>query len=237
MLLPIQEHYLRWSLPLRLTVLTFLAVALNAAYCLIYRFSQGSPETVFNAVAWGVINIAPWIIAIELAREARRWDVTLVALAAAFLLSLLLGSAFAFAPPDVFDVVRRLPALAASLLCLGILLVWPTAQIQRAKPETKALEKLTACDFVWARSAGNYIELHGSTASPRLVRATLESLVQQSGSGLLRIHRCYAVKSTELHSVDRQSVRLRNGIRLPLGNRYRAQVEALSDFVPSSQTA
>ncbi|WP_209349266.1 LytTR family DNA-binding domain-containing protein [Pontixanthobacter sp. CEM42] len=222
--------YQNYPITLRLTALCFAAVALNAVYCLLYNYFAGNPETLFNAVAWGVINIVPWIAAVETARHFHKLRTVCCALTVAMIVSLAIElPIYGEYRTDLdFEIVRRLPGLAVSATVLGILALRTRENRTKSTTSDGHLQ-----DFDWARAAGNYVELHRSNGPPVLVRSTLAALLESDASALCQIHRSYVVRRKSVARLDRQGVLLTNGKRLPVGNAYRN----LLDFVPSSRRA
>ncbi|MDN3647115.1 LytTR family DNA-binding domain-containing protein [Pontixanthobacter aestiaquae] len=204
------------------------AVAVSAAYCLLYNYFAGNPETLFNAAAWGVINIVPWIAAVEIARHFRTLRAVCCALTAAMVLSLAIELPIygEYRSDLSFEIVRRLPGVAVSVAVLGILALRPRPHRAKDAAIDMRLEH-----FDWARAAGNYVELHRHNESPVLIRSTLSALLDRDTDGLCQIHRSYIVRRQLVTRLDRQGVLLANGKRLPVGNAFR---DALN-FVPSSQ--
>ncbi|WFL78887.1 LytTR family DNA-binding domain-containing protein [Altererythrobacter arenosus] len=210
---------------LRLVLAMGVAVILNALYCLAYTYSAGHPETLTEAFWWGVINIAPWIAAVELGRQVtRKLMVGLVILAAAAI-SLALGAMIGGELPDGFAIIRRIPGAAATIAVLAVLELWRSHRVSQQAAATTATAESLSCD--WARAAGNYVELHARGRKPRLVRTTLASLVDETDASLLRVHRSFAVAPDHIARVERAHVRLRDGTRIPIGNAFRAPLDAL----------
>lgn len=204
----------------RALLFSLFGVILTAIYCLAYNALSGSRESVLEALAWGIVNVAPWIAAAEMGRHLARWGQVAAVLAAAFLASLVLGGAFSGEVPGGFEWLRRLPGLlAAGAAIAGLHALRRRAErgSRAALPETA---DWTACD--WIRAAGNYLELHRRGQTPQLVRATLAAILERRGDAFVRIHRSFLVRRAAIERIDRDSVVLRCGKRLPLGSTYRA---------------
>lgn len=228
----IAQLYIHSALPKRLFMGICAAVFLNAVYCLAYRYASGNPATMFEAISWGVINIAPWVAAVELGRSLVRVSHLSLLFLAAGILSLCLEVMVQLDTPTIFDVVRRIPGALVALAALGAL------KFMERRNETKQNEQsknflLTSCD--WVRSAGNYVEVHMQGSNPNLVRATLAHVTEQAKPELVRIHRRYAVLPKAIDRVEHKHVRLLDGTRLPVGDRYREQLSSINAFAPSSQ--
>ncbi|GEM_PF-5279700 len=211
--------YENLSLAARVLCACVFAVAVNAVYCLLYTSFAGHPETLGQAFAWGIVQIAPWIAAIEIARHIRRVAAVCAILAAALALSLVLETVFGGQAPTGFDLVRRLPGLAASAMVLAAF------GLLRASSEPAETPAASAAEFDWAKAAGNYVEFHRNGARPVLARATLASLIERHGERVCRIHRSYVIRRGAIARIDRQGVLLAGGKRLPVGDAYRGGLE------------
>ncbi len=229
----ILQSYTRHSLKTRLSLTIGAAIVLNAVYCLTYRYASGNPATLFEAFSWGVINIAPWIAAIELGRSLEsRWRIAAL-LIAAIMLSLALEVSVYFKAPSAFDLVRRIPGAVTSIAILAGISLF----CKRISSKTNESDLGTHdLNCVWARSAGNYVELRASNGSTRLIRGTLSRVAEAAGSKLIRVHRQYAVSPEAIHRIERSNVLLTDGTRLPIGDRFRNRLSRQIQFVPSSQT-
>lgn len=226
------QSYFAASLQARLMIGIGAAVFLNALYCLTYRYASGNPATLFEAFSWGVVNIAPWIAAFELGRSRQRRSHLVALLLAAAALSLTLEAIIDAELPTSFDGVRRIPGALLSIAALAAL-----GSVQKRASSNEAgspiSSKAVACD--WACSAGNYVELHFLDGRTKLVRSTLERVVEGKEARLLRIHRQYAVSPRAIDRVERAHVVLIDGTRLPVGDRFRCELSQ-KVFAPSSQT-
>ncbi|SDD89189.1 transcriptional regulator, LytTR family /response regulator receiver protein [Kordiimonas lacus] len=90
------------------------------------------------------------------------------------------------------------------------------------------------CDFLYAKAAGNYVELYTANAM-HLVRLSMTGLERQltdAGVNVIRIHRSFTVNAECILSVKPKSdgdaeVVLQDGSKVPASRRYRAQLSAL----------
>lgn len=201
---------------LRPAVLSVVAIALTAAYCLAYNALAGTRESLADALAWGLANVAPWVLAFELARS--RAVAVVPALAGAALASLgiewLLVNGFELG----FALIRRVPALAATGAALAGLRLW---QRRSGRSAATPFLRPDAREALWIAAAGNYLELHFAAGGTRLVRGTLAQAEAELAAGFVRIHRSLLVNRTAIAAIDRTSLRLTCGKRLPVGSRYR----------------
>lgn len=214
-------RYEHKPIAMRLLALTSTTVVVNGLYCLAYRYASGDPATILEALSWGAINLAPWIAAIEIGRHMRHARQIVPLMIGAAALSLLLGAAVRQELPDLFELLRRLPGLAFTLLALAAIELARRVRARQAQADERIAVQI-ACD--WVRAAGNYVELHAAGRKPRLVRAGIGAVVTQQSPPLLRIHRSYAVAPAAIARIERNHVLTVDGLRLPIGDRYRAQL-------------
>jgi hypothetical protein len=235
------RFYLGLSLRNRLFLGIGAAVVLNAIYCLIYRYASGNPATLFEAFSWGIINIAPWVAAFEIGRCLRRFSIVAVLFLVAGTASIALEAVLYIEWPTAFDFVRRIPAALLVAIALGVL------AYDRTRPAMKRVDSFGAAsetlnpDFAnygcdWATSAGNYVEVHCIGKPLRLKRSSLAQFISSAGPRLVRVHRRFAVCPRSVSRIERTNIVLVDGTRIPLGNRYRAQVIDGDSLVPSSQS-
>jgi hypothetical protein len=204
------------------------------AYCLAYTAYDGAPESVGEAGAWTLVNVLPWLAAVEVSKRsagrAGKAAVLLAAAAVSIALGYLVGAAGTFG----FELVRRVPYLIAC----GFLAALASCR----RPERKRVDALAAAELPaflevteWISSAGNYVELHGGERS-LIHRSSLGSLeAQLGGHGFVRIHRCTLVRCDIIARVRSADVVLKSGAVLRTGKRYRSALGTLK-LVPSSQT-
>jgi DNA-binding LytR/AlgR family response regulator len=202
-------------------------VFLVALYCFAYTRLDGQSETFAEGLVWAAVNVLPWFLAFELSKRSTGLVPRAALLGCALAVSLLLHLA-AYGVPDapLFELVRRLPALAlvAGLLGLGAM--------PALRPKRRAELPLLPRQIDWIGAAGNYVELHGCgrTIIHRSPLAALEK--DLAGHGFLRIHRSTLVRRAAVARVRSVDIVLRDGTHLKLGNRYRAAIDAALDFGP-----
>lgn len=56
-----------------------------------YSALAGRPESLGQSLGWAIVNLVPWLLAIEAAKRASNWAVASLALIAAAIASLALG--------------------------------------------------------------------------------------------------------------------------------------------------
>jgi hypothetical protein len=195
-----------------------LAVAL---YCLAYTSLAGHPESLSQALGWAVVNISPWVLAIELGKRAQSVPKALAALPAAAIGSLALGYSLAVsADPLLFEAVRRLPALGAS--AAAVVLLRSTVGQKPASDPIKLLPR----QIDWVRAAGNYVEIRAGSRTV-VQRASIGAVERElAPHGFVRIHRSMLVRRDRIARIRRQDVVLHDGTHLPVGKRYRAALAA-----------
>lgn len=203
----------------RLLVMVLAALVLNTAYCLTYNLLSGHPEELADALAWGLVFVVPWVAAIEIGRHARSLLAVGLVLCCAVLTALTLRSVLTDEWPSLLFLVRLLPGLAFAGVVITAL--WARKALPAKTDHPDAADSLVDCQFDFIRGAGNYLELHG-TGSPRLVRGTMAAAQERLGDTFVRIHRSYLVKRSAIVRIERASVLLECGRRLPLGPVYRA---------------
>lgn len=209
---------------LRLILVMVAAIILNAIYCLIYTYSAGHPSSLSEALSWGAINLAPWVAAVEIGRQlVRGWHIAGL-ICAAGCVSLVLGFVYTGQLPNNFELVRRVPGAALTLVLLGGLAFYRKRKAAITQETIPTGGGTFPCD--WARAAGNYVELHSQNGSPILLRSTLAGFVSRSDDRLTRIHRSFAVAPQAVDRIERAHVRLKDGTRLPIGNAYRDRLSA-----------
>jgi LytTr DNA-binding domain len=200
-----------------LIALTVGAAAAVALYCIAYSALAGRSETLQESLLWALINICPWLPAIEAAKRADNWSGASGALLLGLALSLLLGL-LAGATDLWFEAIRRVPAFAAALAAVALL------RSRIARPGAGAEMPLLPRQIDWVRAAGNYIELR---ASGRTIvhRSSIGAAERDLAEhGFVRIHRSTLVRRDRIARVRPQDVVLIDGTHLKLGKRYRASL-------------
>ena len=209
--------------PARLALLSAGIAAAVAIYCLGYTALAGRPETVPQAFGWAIVNVLPWIPALEFAKRAERWGGVALALGAGLTASLLLGFILDGASGSVgFDAWRRVPALAAVAAAV-VALRWSNARTRRAANDPLPL---LPRQIDWVRAAGNYVELR-SGGRTIVHRASISAAERDLAEhGFVRIHRSILVRRDRIARIRPQDVVLVDGTQLKIGKRYRSDLAA-----------
>ena len=195
------------------------AVVAVALYCIGYTALTGRSESPAEATAWAVANILPWVFAIEGAKRAnRRWAAGMW-LSGALSISIAIGYLLDVSADGLaFELVRRLPALALSLVAVALL------RSSLGGAQASAEMPLLPRQIDWVRAAGNYIEIraHNRTIVHRSsISAAEQSLARH---GFVRIHRSTLVRRDRIARVRSADVVLEDGTHLKVGKRYRASL-------------
>ena len=193
------------------------AAVLVAVYCVGYSRLSGHQETLPESLGWAIVNICPWLVALEAAKRAPRWMEASAVLIAAGLVSLLLGFALGIGGSDLeFEAWRRVPPLLAVAALVALLRSGLAARSESA--EIPLLPR----QIDWVRAAGNYVELR---AAERTVvhRSPIGSIERELAChGFVRIHRSTLVRRDRIARVRTEDVVLHDGTHLKIGKRYRA---------------
>jgi hypothetical protein len=209
--------------PGRLALISAGVATAVALYCLGYTALAGRPETLSESFGWAVVNVLPWIPALEFAKRTERWTGVVLALAAGLLASLLLGLTLGDAGGSLwFETWRRMPALVA-IAVAALLLRWTSRRAIRAANDPLPL---LPRQIEWVQAAGNYVELRagGRTIVHRSSISAAERDLAEHG--FVRIHRSTLVRRDRIARVRPQDVVLVDGTQLKIGKRYRADVAA-----------
>ena len=208
--------------PLHAGIAVAGASAAVALYCVGYSAMSGQRETLASALGWAVVNIAPWLAAIELLKRQPDPGRMLFVLVGAVIASLLLGTVLLGSDLSQFEAWRRVPAL---LLCAGIGLLFLQLRRREAAAATGPIP-VPATRIDWVRAAGNYVELK---IGDRVIlhRTTLSAAERELGErGFVRIHRSILVRRDHIERIRGQDVVLRDGTHLKVGKRYRSALAA-----------
>ena len=208
--------------PGKLALLSAGVAAAVAIYCLGYSALAGRSETVAQSFGWAIVNVLPWIPALELAKRARRWSGAALALAGGLTASLLLGYLIDASGSLWFETWRRVPALAA-VTAAALALRWTNNRVARAANDPLPL---LPRQIDWVQAAGNYVELRagGRTVVHRSsISATERDLADH---GFVRIHRSILVRRDRIARIRPQDVVLIDGTQLKIGKRYRSDLAA-----------
>lgn len=231
-----------WLVPLAVVGLTA-----GAAYCLGYEGLQGGIGEWPGSYAWSAYAVLPWLVLFEAVKRAewerdRPFDPAALALLLVctglfsvgleYLADGLRGSRSA---PAGLQVMRRLPAIAATLLLLLLARRERKAALAAGPPPATASEaealRGQAESVRWIQAADNYLELHlpGRVAMRRLTMREAASILEPLG--FVRIHRSYLVNRRHVAAVVRDqgrvAVRTVDGNLLPTGRAFSAGVRQL----------
>lgn len=204
--------------PLRLLAGAAAVTLAVALYCLAYTALAGRPETLGESLGWALVNVSPWLIAIEGAKRARSAAEALLVLLGAGALSLALGALLAIGgSPLAFEAVRRIPAFFASAAAVALL----RSGLGRPKDEGAEIPLLPR-QIDWVRAAGNYVELKAGEQTV-VHRGSIGAAERDLAShGFVRIHRSILVRRDRIARVRPADVVLADGTHLKVGKRYRA---------------
>jgi hypothetical protein len=208
------------TLPTLVAAVAAAAVAV-AAYCVAYTALAGRPESFVQALGWALVNVCPWLVAIEAGKRATGWADAARVLAVAFACSLALGYILELgSQPLAFEAVRRVPGLIASAGAVALL----RSRVGRSSAERGEIPLLPR-QIDWVRAAGNYIELRAGERTivhRSSISAAERDLAQH---GFVRIHRSTLVRRDRIARVRSQDVVLTDGTHLKVGKRYRATLQ------------
>jgi hypothetical protein len=192
-------------------------LAVGVAYCVGYSWLSGRQERLAESLGWAVVNICPWLVAVEAGKRASRWTGTAAILVSAAAFSVLLGFAIGVGGPNLdFEIWRRIPPLAAIAALVALL------RSGVAAPPSSAEIPLLPRQIEWVRAAGNYVELR---AAERTIvhRSPIGSIERTlADHGFVRIHRSTLVRRDRIARVRTEDVVLHDGTHLKIGKRYRA---------------
>lgn len=91
------------------------------------------------------------------------------------------------------------------------------------------LQKILFDDILYIEGLRYYIQIHlKSTPKPVLTRVSMKSIEEYLPSpAFLRIHKSFIVAGRHITSLRKNTLVIDNGIELPIGDTYRASVQAL----------
>lgn len=123
---------------------------------------------------------------------------------------------------------RRLDELSKQLEALRRTHAQPADRVLWI-PNRGEVVRLPIPSLEWLEADGEYVRLHCGESS-FLWRNSLSSIVEElAGDGFIRVHRSFAINSDRLRAVFRKGggmkVILESGIELPVGRRFRNQVD------------
>ena len=210
--------------PRRAAMLVLAVSAAVALYCLGYSALAGRSETLASSIGWAMVNVAPWLVALETLKRRQGLLQALGILAAAALASVLLGAMLLGAPISGFELWRRVPALGSVALAAFALGAFRTRH-EAAEASARTLP-VPARRIDWIRAAGNYVELK---SGDRIIlhRTTLNATERAlAGEGFVRIHRSILVRRDRIERVRSEDVVLSDGTHLKIGKRFRSAIAA-----------
>ena len=222
-------------------LIPFLLIPLGAIYCQIHEaLFHDVRSSIWASLVWATVTLLPWVaaaLAFDHMASAgeRRWRLLRRALLlglAAWVASSSAALLFGSGVEQAFYI--RLPMLAAGLFGALLYPVSPDFQ-SRAADRTvgiasgEASPPVAPTEILYASAAGNYIELHAGGRTI-LWRQTMQNAERLLGrEGFVRVHRSYLVPWRSIERVARGrkgpvAVALSNGRRLPVSNRYAANL-------------
>ncbi len=210
--------------PRRAALLVLATSAAVALYCVGYAALGGRSETLAASIGWALVNIAPWLVALEVLKRQTCWRRFAMTLFAAAVASVVLGALVLGTDVSRFELWRRVPALAAVAL---IALALARLRAKRdADDASAAVLPLATARIDWVRAAGNYIELRSGDRTI-LHRTTLNAAERAlADHGFVRIHRSILVRRDRIERVRTLDVVLRDGTHLKIGKRFRSALAA-----------
>lgn len=211
----------------------------GASYCMGYEQLRSGSGNWPGSLLWSAYGVMPWLALFEAVKRRDRRSARPLGVAALlgllFLtaaLSLLLERlAQPNGSPFALQVMRRLPALAATIL---LLLVVRREQNLAARHVAAARERevetlrrhAPAIRFI--RAADNYLELHldGQVWTRRITMREAEAILEPLG--FVRVHRSIIVNRDHVERIVAQkggpAVRTRDGTMLPTGKAFSANL-------------
>lgn len=214
-MLALLQHPLK---PRHALIAALSATLAVAAYCVVYTAVAGRLESPLAALGWGVANVLPWLAAFEVGKRAKRPAGMAGVVVACFAVSLAAGTLVEPQFNLIFELVRRVPALAAVTALLG------AGRMLRGRLPTAAGSHLPLppAQIDWIAAAGNYVELHASGRTI-LHRAPISRVAAELAChGFVRVHRSTLVRRDRIARVRPLDILLQDGTSLRTGQRYRA---------------
>lgn len=212
-------------LPPRAAALAVIGVsAAVALYCVGYAALAGHPETLAESAGWALVNVAPWLVALELLKRQTCWRRFTMILFAAAVVSVFLGALLLGAEVSRFELWRRVPAIA--VVALIVLALGRSLAKREADDASAAALPVPTTRIDWVRAAGNYVELRIGDRTI-LHRTTLNAAERAlAGQGFVRIHRSILVRRDRIERVRTEDVVLSDGTHLKIGKRFRSAIAA-----------
>ena len=212
-------------LPPARAAVVVLGVSLAVAiYCLGYSTFAGRSETFASASAWALVNVAPWLVALEVLKRQTCRRRILMTLFAAMVASVLLGALLLGAEVTRFEMWRRVPALA--IVALAAFALFRLKARSKAAEASAQMLPVPPSRIDWIRAAGNYVELK---SGDRIIlhRTTLNAAERAlAAEGFVRIHRSILVRRDCVERVRSEDVVLSDGTHLKIGKRFRSAIAA-----------
>lgn len=213
-----------------------LLVPLDMAYCHVRGFfADGHWAAPLDSLDWAAATILPWSIATMLflhmvRREDDRARAVRIALLLAFPAYLLGGIAVRLMGADgEYSFYTRMPCIAVAVLAAALYAGRPRPEPRPRPMNGDAGMPIAPSEIVFASAAGNYVELHGAGRS-LVWRQTMQNAERiLARDGFVRVHRRYLVPHRSIETVQHSrkgpvEVALRNGHRIPVSNRYAANL-------------
>jgi hypothetical protein len=219
------------------TLAPFVLIPLGTLYCQIHELFFGEIRSaVGESLVWASATLTPWVIAVlifeaRVAAGEQRYN--------AVRRALLLGvcayagscvAAFLLGASGEQALFSRLPLLATAILCAVLYPIPMPAEARSEAVANDSVPPVAPAEIVFARAAGNYIELH-ARGRTFIWRQTMHSAERILGAGFVRVHRSYLVPWRSIETVTRGrkgpiEVALNNGACLPVSNRYAANLHS-----------
>jgi hypothetical protein len=215
----------------QLLPLAAVVLVAGAAYCLGYEGLRGGVGHWPGSLLWSACAVLPWLVLFE---GVKRREAALEAPLSPRLLAILLvatgiasvGLEYgvdwireARSAPLGLQLLRRLPAIAASLLLILLARRHYSVARRDSAGEAETLRR-HAASIRWIRAADNYLELHLDRRILTLRMTMRDAADLLEPLGFVRTHRSFIVARRRIESLDRDRIRLDDGTDLPLGRAF-----------------
>jgi hypothetical protein len=219
------------------TLAPFALIPLGTLYCQIHELFFGEIRSaVVESLGWASATLSPWVIAALIfesrvaAGEQRPVVVRRALLLGVSAYAGSCGAAFLLGATGEQAMFSRLPLLATALLCAILYPIPAPAEARSDGAAGDTVPPVAPTEIVFARAAGNYIELHAGGRT-LVWRQTMQNAERILGPGFVRVHRSYLVPWRSIDTVTRGrkgpiEVALHNGACLPVSNRYAANLHS-----------
>lgn len=241
------DMLLRPMPPAQLLAVATLVLVAGAAYCMGYEGLLGGTEAWPSSLVWSAYGVLPWLFVFEYVKR-REWEADAPLATATIALLLVATGAFSIAVeillrwlsgdqsvPVGLQLMRRLPAIAATFLLLLLARREQRAALAREHPAAGATEvealRRQAPAIRWIQAADNYLELHvdGQVWTRRITMREAASVLEPLG--FVRIHRSFIVNRSHVDAVVRDkggpAVRTIDGALLPAGRAFSGNLRGL----------